>query len=216
MITLAIDAATYTGTVAVFRGERLVAEADAAMRGDREALLPAVDRALSDGGARVADVGRVVCGAGPGSFTSLRIAASIAKGVAFGQRIPLDVVPSLGLIITSRDSFPPGSYLACLDALRGEMYVAGFQLDDRGGLVECLPLRLVLSDHVAALAASIGATPIGPSQRLHAMPRASGALRLSALGARGVDVGRWEPEYGRKAEAQAKWEAAHGTALPSG
>jgi tRNA threonylcarbamoyladenosine biosynthesis protein TsaB len=216
VITLALDAATYTGTVAVFHDGGLVAEGDAAMRGDREALLPAVHRALRDAGVGVADVGRVVCGAGPGSFTSLRIAASIAKGLAYARRAQLDVVPSLGLIIASQDSLPRGSYLACLDALRGEMYVAGFELDDRGGLVECLPLRLALSDHVAALAASIGATPIGPSQRLHAMPRARGALRVSTLGVSDVDIGSWEPEYGRKAEAQAKWEAAHGRALPGG
>src|SRR6185503_4583179 len=186
------------------------------MRGDREALLPAVNRALGDAGARVGDVARVVCGAGPGSFTSLRIAASIAKGVAFALRVPLDVVPSLGLIVAGQDSLPPGTYLACLDALRGEVYVAGFQLDDRGGLIESLPLRLARSEHVAALAASIDATPIGPSQRLHAMPRARGALRLSAVSVANVDIAGWEPDYGRKAEAQAKWEAAHGTALPSG
>ena len=216
MITLSIDAATYTGTVAVFNDGRLVAEAEAAMRGDREALLPAVNRALGNAGLGVADVGRVVCGAGPGSFTSLRIAASIAKGISFALRIPLDAVPSLGLIIAGHDSLPPGSYLACLDALRGEMYVAGFQLDDRNGVVECLPQRLALSDHVAELALSIGAAPIGPSQRLHAMPRARGAVRLSALGVNSVDIASWEPDYGRKAEAQAKWEAAHGTALPSG
>lgn len=216
MITVAIDAATYTGTVAVFRDAALVAEADAAMRGEREALLPAVHRAVGNAGVTVADVGRVICGAGPGSFTSLRIAASIAKGLAFALRVPLDVVPSLGLIIAGQDSLPPGSYLACLDALRGETYVAGFELNERGVLVESLPQRLALSDHVAALAASIGATPIGPSQRLHAMPRARGALRVSTLGATNVDIASWEPDYGRKAEAQAKWEAAHGTALPSG
>jgi tRNA threonylcarbamoyladenosine biosynthesis protein TsaB len=30
-----------------------------------------------------------------------------------------------------------------------------------------------------------------------------------------VDLATWEPAYGRLAEAQVKWEAAHGRALPS-
>ena len=214
MITLAIDAATYTGTVAVFRDDEVIAEAQAAMRGaDREALLPAVSQALRDAHVDVHAMNRIVCGAGPGSFTSVRIAASIAKGLAFGLRKPLDVLPSLALIVAG-GAAPPGNYLACLDALRGESYVAGYRIGAGGSVEQSLPQRLVYSEHVAALAESIGATAIGPSQRVHALPHARGARRLSALAVTDVDVASWEPGYGRKAEAQVKWEAAHGKALP--
>jgi len=79
-ITLAIDASTYIGTVAVWRGETRVAEGEALMRGvEEERLMPAVVATLAKGGAALRDVTRVVCGGGPGSFTSLRIAAAIAK-----------------------------------------------------------------------------------------------------------------------------------------
>src|SRR3954465_9975549 len=90
VITLALDASTYRGTVAVLDETRVIVETTAPMRGrDAEHLMPAVDRALRDAGATIRDVGRVVCGSGPGSFTSLRIAASIAKGMVVARDIPL-------------------------------------------------------------------------------------------------------------------------------
>ena len=95
-LTLAIDASTYTGSVAVIGGGRVVAETETAMRGEHEErLMPAVAQVLADAGVRPRGVGRVVCGAGPGSFTSLRIAASIAKGIAVAGEVPLFAVPSL-------------------------------------------------------------------------------------------------------------------------
>ena len=73
-LTLAIDASTYRGTVAVISGGQVIAAAEVAMRGEREErLMPAVAAALGEARIAVADLGRVVAGAGPGSFTSLRI-----------------------------------------------------------------------------------------------------------------------------------------------
>src|ERR1041385_5784484 len=83
VITLALDAATYVGTVAVLRDGDVVAARETAMRGrDVERLMPAVADALDAATVRATEIGRIVCGEGPGSFTSLRIAASIAKGLA--------------------------------------------------------------------------------------------------------------------------------------
>src|SRR5690242_13985621 len=94
--TLVIDASTYTGSVAVLDGDRVAAERTAAMRGaDEERLMPAVAAALDEAGVAPRDLTRVVCGGGPGSFTSLRIAASIAKGIAVAWELPLLTVSSL-------------------------------------------------------------------------------------------------------------------------
>lgn len=213
MITLAIDASTYVGTVAVWLDAELAAEGEVAMRGaDEERLMPGVLDALGRSGARVADVGRVVCGAGPGSFTSLRIAASIAKGIATGTGAPLHAVPSLGLIVAGND-LPPGTYLAALDALRGEAYVA---LYERGGdgVRELAPARIVPTAALEALAEEHGARLVGPARSPAVLPRASGSLCLG--GGEAVDLESWEPAYGRLAEAQVKWEAAHGRPLPRG
>ena len=121
MLTLALEAATLSGSVAVIRDGEVLASREVAMRsGAEEHLLPAIGDALREAGATVRDLGRVVCGAGPGSFTSLRVSASLAKGLAFAQQIPLLAVPSLALIAAD-ESLTDGAYLTVLDALRGDV-----------------------------------------------------------------------------------------------
>ena len=218
MISVAIDASTYVGTVAVFGDRDLLAEGQTAMRGaDREGLFPLVSATVERAGASERDIHRVVCGAGPGSFTSLRIAGSIAKGLAFGSGSPLFTVSSLALLPAAISDLAPGAYLAVLDALRGEVFVAGYHVDEAGELSEVLAERLVAATEVAAIARSTQSVPIGPGQPIEAAPHARGVARLQALIAKvgSVDLASWEPQYGRKAEAQAKWEAAHRRPLPT-
>lgn len=219
MITLAIDASTYRGTVAVLDDDRVVVQAAAAMRGkDSELLMPAVDQALKEAGCGHTGVQRVVCGSGPGSFTSLRISASIAKGIAVGRSVPLFAVSSLALIVAGNVSDGPRGvrkYLAVLDALRGESYVAEFT-HDAGKVRPAGELRLASSESIPGLAEGVGARAVGPDQQDHWLPHARGVALLGEVIEEGgpVNVGAWEPVYGRMAEAQAKWEAAHGRALP--
>lgn len=219
MISLALDASTYRGTVSVLEDDRVLVERSVAMRGrDAEALMPAVDLALREAGCGLRGVQRIVCGSGPGSFTSLRIAASIAKGLAVGRSLPLYAVSSLALIVAANvldGPRGPRRYLAALDALRGESYVCEFEHD--AGVVRADgDLRLVPNDDVLALAERAGARAVGPDQRDHWLPHARGVallgMAIDELGS--VDIASWEPVYGRLAEAQAKWEATHGRALP--
>jgi tRNA threonylcarbamoyladenosine biosynthesis protein TsaB len=215
-LTLALDAATYTGTVAIVAGAQVLAERELAMRGEREErLMPAVADALRLAGLTVRDVERVVCGAGPGSFTSLRIAASIAKGIATGRSVPVYAVSSL-LLIVAGGAHAPGRYLAVLDAMRGESFVAGYDVMAGGDIVDVGHAALVARAEIDELARSIGARRIGPAEELVAIPRASGIARVAArLDCAGpVDLTSWEPNYGRAAEAQVKWERAHGRPLP--
>lgn len=218
MISLALDASTYVGTVAVFDGERILAEGETAMRGrDTERLMPLVLETLERGGVAIGDVDRVVCGAGPGSFTSLRIAASIAKGIAVGRGIPLFAVSSLALTVAANVSDGPRGarrYLAVQDALRGESFVATFEHHE-GYVRQLSEVRLVPTADVAAIAETEGARPVGPEQPDAWRPQARGAsLLLPAILDNGpVAVAGWEPVYGRLAEAQVKWEAAHGRTL---
>jgi tRNA threonylcarbamoyladenosine biosynthesis protein TsaB len=216
--TLVIDASTYVGTVAVLRDGHLVSDGSAAMRGrDSEALMPAVADCLSRAGAKPRELSRVVCGSGPGSFTSLRIAASIAKGVAAGAGCPLFAVSSLALLAIADAEQPLGNYLAVLDALREEAYVGGYSVAANGGVTIILGERLVRQAEIEQLAASIDATTVGQGQAVERAPHARGARLLeSMIAAAGpVSLGEWEPRYGRKAEAQMRWEAAHQKLLPS-
>ncbi|HEX7120761.1 MAG TPA: tRNA (adenosine(37)-N6)-threonylcarbamoyltransferase complex dimerization subunit type 1 TsaB [Gemmatimonadaceae bacterium] len=215
-LTLAIDASTYTGTVALIRDGAVLAERSAAMRGEHEErLMPAVSDVLRDAGVAVRSLDAVACGAGPGSFTSLRIAASIAKGLATALGVPLLVAPSPLLIVAGAvPALAPGRYIAVLDAMRGDQFALDVAVEVDGGLVADGKPWLAPSDAVAARARERGATLVGPVQPGERVPHARGfASLLRQHIAVAVDLVSWEPDYGRKAEAQVKWERAHGRPL---
>lgn len=216
-LTLALDASTYLGTVAVLQGTTVRAEGEAAMRGrDEERLMPAVADTLARAGVGVEALDRVVCGGGPGSFTSLRIAGAIAKGIATARGIPLYAARSLDLIAAgAHPALGPGEYLCALDAMRGELYVAAVTVVAPGVVAPEDGVHLWSPERLAAEAAERGAIPIGPGRVLEGAPHARGvsALLPGILAAGPVDLGAWEPAYGRLAEAQVKWEASHGRPL---
>lgn len=210
--TLALEASTYAGSVAVLRGSDVVAARDVEMgRRDDEKLMPAVAEcvaALPDG---MRSVERIVCGAGPGSFTSLRIAASIAKGICHARGIPLFEVSSLALIVASAEGgAKSGKYMVSLDAMRGESFAAVVEVGENGSMPAAVPFEIVRASDLAEQARGAGA------ELLSGAPRASGVARLLqwVIEAGPVDLAAWEPDYGRAAEAQVKWEATHGRPLP--
>jgi tRNA threonylcarbamoyladenosine biosynthesis protein TsaB len=215
-LTLAVDASTYVGTVAVLRGAEVLAEGEARMRGEREErLMPAVAGALAAAGVGVGELHQVVCGAGPGSFTSLRIAASIAKGVAAGRGCELRAVGSLLLLGGGTGAGAParpGRYLAAVDAMRGEHFAVELEITVGGWIEQRSPVALIPTAELVGEAERRGLTLLGPGQQVDARPHARGAARIADAPL--VDLATWEPAYGRLAEAQVKWEAAHGRALP--
>jgi tRNA threonylcarbamoyladenosine biosynthesis protein TsaB len=145
----------------------------------------------------------------------LRIAASIAKGIAFTARVPLVAVSSLGLLVASRP-LAPGRYLAVLDAMRGDVHSAIVDVDHAGDVVAVEAPLLVPESDVDSVARTRHASVAGKGRTIDAAPHARGVLRMAALVAAGeVSLDAWEPNYGRLAEAQVKWEAAHGRALPT-
>ncbi len=219
-ITLVLDASTSIGSVAVLRDREVVAEGEAVMRGEREErLMPAVASTLGEAGCSVRDVARVICGAGPGSFTSLRVAGAIAKGIVMGNGVRADglyAVSSLALIVAGRGpAARAGRWLALLDAMRDERYAALFEVGVGGEVREVERLGLIAATDVARTCDRLGARAIGPCEMVEAAPRARGAALLldSIIAAGAVALDTWEPEYGRLAEAQVRWEAAHGRSL---
>jgi tRNA threonylcarbamoyladenosine biosynthesis protein TsaB len=214
-LTLALDGSTYAGSVALIRGSEVISErqlpsaAKPGREGREEHFLPMVAECLRDGKAEPRDLARIVCGEGPGSFTSLRIAASIAKGFAVGLGIPLYPVSSLLLIVADAD-INDGRWYASLPAMRGELFVALF--DRTNGSIEQIAAASVvpaerLVDEVDHGHANLIAADV--------LPHARGVAKLidSIVGGGEADVDTWEPIYGRLAEAQVKWEALHGRPL---
>jgi tRNA threonylcarbamoyladenosine biosynthesis protein TsaB len=221
VISLVIEASTYVGSVALLDGARVIAERTVAMRGrEREALMPAVAEVLGDAAMRANQLERVVCGAGPGAFTSLRIAGGIAKGLALALGVPLMPVSSLALIVGAQRSLEAGLYLPAIDAMRGEHYAQPYLVSADGMVSTAGPLTLIPSDRVGAIAEGMGAIAVGPGQLgAHSVdPHARAAAAITNLidANAPADLAAWEPAYGRLAEAQVKWEAEHGRPLIAG
>ena len=216
-VTLALDAATYRGSVAVVRGGAVLAERTTAMRGaTEERLMPAVAAALAEAGVRPAELARVVCGAGPGSFTSLRIAAAIAKGVAAAHRLPLFALPTALLVAAGAEpALAPGAYLVETDAMRGDRFATLVHVGADGAPLAAEASRLAPAALVASEAEAHGWSVVGPEAAAQHWPLARGVARLGRWlsAAEPVELRGWEPDYGRLAEAQVKWEAAHGRPL---
>ena len=224
--TIALDGSTYQGSVAVLRDSQVVAErspgGEEAGSGKREAgrgdaLMPAIAECLKEAGIKRDAIARIVCGAGPGSFTSLRVAGSVAKGLAVGYAVDLYAVSSLVLTITgARPALPAGEYLSVLDAMRGEYFAARITLLPDQKVIQPEPTTLVGVEELMELAEQEPLVRVvGPGQRLDFHPHARGvAPLLESVVRRGpVDLASWEPSYGRLAEAQVRWEAVHGRPL---
>lgn len=214
-LTLGIDASTYTASVALIDGDALLREQTVAMRDPHhERLMPAIAGVLGE--VPVRDLSRIVCGAGPGSFTSLRIAASIAKGLAVAADKPLFAVSSLVLSIAgSQLASSDGRWLALLDAMRGESFAQLIDVRAQGDISEASEVRVLREEEIAAFARTSGARIAGPGREVDVAPHARGVARLGSHPAlrTPVDLTSWEPDYGRLAEAQVRWEAAHGRSL---
>ena len=212
---LALDASTYAASVALVEGKGVLRERTVVMRDPRhERLMPAVAETLGPGG--VTEIDGIICGAGPGSFTSLRIAASIAKGLAAASGKPLFAVSSLALLIAGSESGPPaGRWLSLLDAMRGESFAQLFEVTAGGEISAASEVRVVREEEITALARSMAARTTGRGRELEATPHARGVVRLARHAGPGspVDLDSWEPDYGRLAEAQVRWESAHGRSL---
>ena len=96
MIRVAIETATRVGSVAVGRGDNVLAEVELGEQTRHAArALPALDEALRSAGAGRGEIGAVVVGAGPGSFTGVRVAGATAKGLTTSLGVPLVAYSSL-------------------------------------------------------------------------------------------------------------------------
>jgi tRNA threonylcarbamoyladenosine biosynthesis protein TsaB len=127
---LAIDTATSHGGVAIGRAGEVLAEVVISQTARHsELLLSAIDFALHAAGIDRTELGGVVVGAGPGSFTGVRIAAATARGIAAALDVPLHAYSSLAALAAAagRGASP---VCAMFDARRGEVYAGCYAFED--------------------------------------------------------------------------------------
>jgi len=98
-LLLGLDTSTSTASVALFDGQRVLSETTwLAGREHSTRLLVEVEVALERVGKRAEDLTGLVVARGPGSFTGVRVALSVAKGMAAGLGVPLWGVNSLDVL----------------------------------------------------------------------------------------------------------------------
>ncbi len=97
-----------------------------------EVLLPWIDELLAAGGVSGTMLDAIAVSRGPGGFTSLRLGAAVALGLALGWDVPLIPVSSLAALAADAAARHPGErqFAVALDARREQFYFACFTLDN--------------------------------------------------------------------------------------
>lgn len=230
MNILALDTAGKTASVAVLRDETLLYESvcNTGLT-HSETVLPLVDTALRACGLAPAQIGLYGVTAGPGSFTGLRIGLALVKGMALPQGTPCAGVSTLEALAWGWAG--AGTLVTALDARRGQVYWAAFDLTTRArlredeaapveameNLLQICPKPIFFVGDGAALCYNRyqdlpGLVPCPPALRA---PRAAG-VGLAALAAhragRSGSPAALLPDYHRQSQAERELAARLGGA----
>jgi len=195
-------------------------------------LLPLVDQVLRELGAGLGELEALLVSDGPGSFTGLRVGFATAKALASAHP-GLALYTASNLLVRAIVAAPlhGARVLVVTSALRGELYAASYRMELPRQVVTLRAPALATPEslHAEAPDLLVADAPDKLVDRLadqFAVPLVRGpaslptaAALLTLLGVEGGaervrELAAWEPLYGRPAEAQLRWEARHGRALP--
>ena len=196
---LAIDTSTTLASVALLRGDALLARESTGVQTHSANILPMVQALLAEAGIALAQCDAIAFGAGPGSFTGVRTACGVAQGLGFGADLPVVPVITLEAMAEAcRDATGAVDVLPVLDAAMGEVYWAQYRFDGndwttvveptlsppaavapRGNVVAC---GNGLRAHAAAFAGRDWTAGALPEVTPHAAQVARIGLRLFQLG----------------------------------
>ncbi|MGD8957568.1 MAG: tRNA (adenosine(37)-N6)-threonylcarbamoyltransferase complex dimerization subunit type 1 TsaB [Chromatiaceae bacterium] len=143
MKLLAIDTTEDACSAALLIDTEVTERFELAPRRHSEILLPMMDGLLRAAGLRLGDLDALAFARGPGSFTGVRIAVSVAQGAAFGAQLPVVPVSSLQALAQGvRREHAVSAVLIALDARMHEVYWGGYRADPAGimrtAIAECV------------------------------------------------------------------------------
>lgn len=184
-------------------GARLLAEGTLDTSGRGDDLLVLIDELCRRAGISPRQIGAVAVGAGPGSFTGLRIGMATAKGIAFAAGCPLWLVSSLAAMAAEEagtadpatpatPATPARLLVPVLDARRGEVFAGFYKSDPALTLVAAEQVLAPEAVEAAIQAASRAASPEAASAEAASAVTCSGdALEVHA--ALAPLAARWSP-----------------------
>jgi len=123
MKLLAIETATESCSACVMVDDEVYIRSEIAPQKHNKIILSMCEEVLSQAQASLSQLDAIAFGRGPGSFTGVRLAASVTQGIALGQDLPVIPVSSLAAMAQSTYELNQSSQvLACIDARMQEVY----------------------------------------------------------------------------------------------
>jgi tRNA threonylcarbamoyladenosine biosynthesis protein TsaB len=212
----ALETSTEWCSVALWRDGEIAGVERRAVNRHSELALPMLEGLLARFRLAPVELDAVAFGAGPGSFTGLRIACGLAQGLAFARGIPVLGVSTLEALAEESGA---RRVVACIDARMSEVYYAALEKQDRGWK-EVVPAQCVApaaielpagdwtgAGNAFALYGNMGLSKVLPD--VH--PTAFAVARLAAprlAAGEGVDAALAAPAYVREKVAFTKAELA--------
>lgn len=137
MKILALDTATENCSAALWIDGSLLQREIEAERGHAEIILAMIDELLRESATALASLDAIAFGRGPGSFTGVRLAASVTQGLAFGAGVPVVPISDLRAVAqrAAGDDVASQRVLVCNDARMQEVYWACFERGLDGSMV---------------------------------------------------------------------------------
>ena len=174
MKLLVLDTSTEWCSVALWLDGHIHARRVLAEQRHSSLLLPMVDELLRETGVTLRQLDGIGYGAGPGSFTGLRIACAVTQGLAFGADLPVVGVSTLESIAEQTGA---DRVLTVLDARMAEVYWAAYRREGAGWCTVtepqlALPESVVVPDGDNWIGAGNGFVALGEVLR----PRLASAL----------------------------------------
>lgn len=131
MKLLAFDASTEFLSIALQTNEQLETLDILAGQTASQLILPQIQLLLDKAKLNLSDLDGIAFGAGPGSFTGVRIACGVAQGLAFGAHLP---VVGINVLMALAEASGAERVIAASDARMGEVYYAAYIRKDDGWL----------------------------------------------------------------------------------
>jgi tRNA threonylcarbamoyladenosine biosynthesis protein TsaB len=110
-----------------------------------EAVLPLVAQVLDEAEVARSTLTHIAAGIGPGAFTGVRTAISVAQGLALGLQLPLLGIGTLEALALQVPLPRPARVASVLDARMHEVYAAVLEVDPQAGTVHTVAAPTVLS-----------------------------------------------------------------------